>query len=248
MRLRWLQMHQGIEREHRVFDAILLGHISNSISYFGSGTLLVLAGLVSALANVNSVYLLTRSLAFVDQTMTLHLFTLCVFLLTAILAQCFFSFTYALRKMAYTFAMLGGLQATRADTPEARIMGEQSAVVLTEAVRSINTGIRGYYYAVAALFLFAGPYACIAATLDHHRAALLPPAVLAHGEGDCEICGCAEGREGVGRRRSPGRTSLAFNPAASAASFSIPAQSFASISFFGAIQEPPTVMTFGSFR
>ena len=44
-------------------------------------------------------------------------------------------------------------------------MGEQSAVVLTEAVRSINTGIRGFYYAVAALFLFAGPYACIAATL-----------------------------------------------------------------------------------
>jgi uncharacterized membrane protein len=165
VRLRWLQMHQGIEREHRVFDAILLGHISNSISYFGSGTLLVLAGLVSALANVNSVYLLTRTLAFVDHTMSLQLFTLCVFLLTAILAQCFFSFTYALRKMAYTFAMLGGLQATRADSPEARIMGEQSAVVLTEAVRSINTGIRGYYYAVAALFLFAGPYACMAATL-----------------------------------------------------------------------------------
>jgi uncharacterized membrane protein len=165
VRLRWLQMHQGIEREHRVFDAILLGHISNSISYFGSGTLLVLAGLVGALANVNSVYLLTRSLAFVDHTMSLQLFTLCVFLLTAILAQCFFSFTYALRKMAYTFAMLGGLQATRADTPEARVMGEQSAVVLTEAVRSINTGIRGYYYAVAAMFLFAGPYACIGATL-----------------------------------------------------------------------------------
>lgn len=165
VRMRWLQMHQGIEREHRVFDAILLGHISNSISYFGSGTLLVLAGLVSALANVNSVYNLTRSLAFVDHTMSLQLFTLCVFLLTAILAQCFFSFTYALRKMAYTFAMLGGLQATRADTPEARIMGEQSAVVLTEAVRSINTGIRGYYYAVAAMFLFAGPYVCMAATL-----------------------------------------------------------------------------------
>ena len=165
VRLRWFEVHQGADREHRVFDAIMLGHISNSISYFGSGTLLVLAGLVGALANVNSVYLLTRGLAFVDHTMSLELFTLCVFLLAAILAQCFFSFTYALRKMAYTFAMLGGLQATKADSPQARVMGEQSAVVLTEAVRSINTGIRGYYYAVAAMFLFAGPWACIAATL-----------------------------------------------------------------------------------
>lgn len=165
VRMRWLQVHQSTDREHRVFDAILLGHISNSISYFGSGTLLVLAGLVGALANVNSVFNLTRSLAFIDHTMSLQLFTLCVFLLAAILAQCFFSFTYALRKMAYTFAMLGGLQSTKGDSAEARVMGEQSAVVLTEAVRSINTGIRGYYYAVAAMFLFAGPYACIAATL-----------------------------------------------------------------------------------
>lgn len=165
VRRRWLRMHQGIEREHRVFDAILLGHISSSISYFGSGTLIVLAGLVSALANVNSVYRLTRDLKFLDGTMSLELFTLSFALLTLILALCFFSFTYALRKMAYTFAMLGGLQATRADSPEARIMGEQSAVVLTEAVRSINSGIRGFYYAVAALFLFAGPYACIAATV-----------------------------------------------------------------------------------
>lgn len=181
VRLRWFQMHESLPREDRLFDAVLLGHISNSISYFGSGTLLVMAGLVGALANVNNVFLLTRGLSFIDHGMSLQLFTLCVFLLTAILVQCFFSFTYALRKMAYTFAMLGGLPATKADSEQARIMGEQSAVVLTEAVRSINTGIRGYYYAVAAIFLFAGPYACIAATLTitallYYRQLLSPTA------------------------------------------------------------------------
>ena len=67
--------------------------------------------------------------------------------------------------MAYTFALLGGLEVTVADTPEARIMGEQTARVLTEAVRSINNGIRGFYYAIAALFLFAGPWISIGATL-----------------------------------------------------------------------------------
>jgi uncharacterized membrane protein len=165
VRLRWLQMHQGIDREHRVFDAILLGHISSSISFFGSGTLIVLAGLVGALANANSLFLLTRELTFLDKAMSRELFTLYFALLVLILALCFFSFTYALRKMAYTFAMLGGLQATRAESPEGKVMGEQSAVVLTEAVRSINAGIRGFYYAIAALFLFAGPYVAIGATL-----------------------------------------------------------------------------------
>ena len=182
VRLRWFQMHQDIDREHRVFDAILLGHISNSISYFGSGTLIVLAGLVGALANVNNVYLLTRGLKFLDHTMSLELFTLYFCLLTSMMALCFFAFTYALRKMAYTFAMLGGLQATPADTQASRIMGEQSAVVLTEAVRSINNGIRGFYYAIAALFLFAGPYAAISATaaitaLLYYRQLYSPTAV-----------------------------------------------------------------------
>ena len=164
VRMRWLQVHQGTEREHRVFDAIMLGHISSSVSYFGSATLLVLAGLVGTLANVNHIYIMTRELKFLAP-ISVDLFTLHLVVLTLILALSFFSFTYALRKMSYTFALLGGLQDTSAETPESKIMIEQAATVLTEAVRSINTGIRGFYYAIAVLFLFAGPWICIAATL-----------------------------------------------------------------------------------
>ncbi|MCB1377419.1 MAG: DUF599 family protein [Alphaproteobacteria bacterium] len=165
VRLRWLQMHQAIDREHRVFDAILLGHISNSISYFGSATLIVLASLVGTLINVKTVYHVTRELHFLDTTQSVELFSLYFSLLTLMMALCFFAFTYALRKMAYVLALLGGLQATPAHSVETRIMGEQAAIVLTECVRSINAGIRGFYYAVAALFLFAGPYVAIVATI-----------------------------------------------------------------------------------
>jgi hypothetical protein len=70
----------------------------------------------------------------------------------------------------YVFAMLGGLQATTAESPEVAHDGRADQPrVLTEAVRSINTGIRGFYYAVAALFLFAGPYVCIGATRASSR-------------------------------------------------------------------------------
>ena len=164
VRSRWMQMHQGIGREHRVIDAILLGHISSSISYFGSATLLILAGLVGALVNVGSIHIATRELKFLAP-MSADLFSLNFALLTLFLVLSLFAFTYALRKMAYTFALLGGLETAAAESPETRIMGEQAAVVLTEAVRSINNGIRGFYYAIAALFLFAGPYACMAATM-----------------------------------------------------------------------------------
>jgi uncharacterized membrane protein len=164
VRMQWLRMHQHAPREHRVFDSILLGHISSSISYFGSATLLVLAGLVGALVNVNSVYVVTRSLKFMAP-MSADLFTLYFAIVTLILTLSFFAFTYALRKMAYTFALLGGLQEAPAMSPECKVMVEQTATVLTEAVRSINNGIRGFYFAIAALFLFAGPYVSIGMTL-----------------------------------------------------------------------------------
>lgn len=164
VRLQWLRMHKGTERQHRVFDALLLGHISSSVSYFGSATLLILAGLVGTLANVNRIYIVSRELNFLAP-MSADLFTLHFAILTLILALSFFAFTYALRKMAYTFALLGGLHESDCEQLECAMMVEQAAIVLTEAVRSINNGIRGFYFAIAALFLFAGPYVCIGATV-----------------------------------------------------------------------------------
>jgi uncharacterized membrane protein len=164
VRTQWLRMHKDISRQYRMFDAILLGHISNSVSFFGSATLLVLAGLVGAIVNVNRIYSSARELPFLAP-MSSELFTLDFLVLALILGLSFFAFTYALRKMSYTFAMLGGLQDARDDSPDSLLMVEQTATVLTEAVRSINNGIRGFYYAIAALFLFAGPFWCIGATI-----------------------------------------------------------------------------------
>lgn len=164
VRQRWFDVHGGISREHRVFDAIMLGHINSSISYFGSATLLVLAGLVGSFFNINDIYLAAVQLQFVADV-TLNLFTLQFGLVMLILAICFFSFTYAMRQMAYTFALLGGLQEQPGETSQQKVMAEQAATVLTEAVRSINSGVRGFYYAIASLFMFISPLACIAATL-----------------------------------------------------------------------------------
>ena len=74
VRLRWFHVHGGISREHRVFDAIMLGHINTSISYFGSATLIVLAGLVGSFFNINDIYIAAVQLKFVADV-TLNLFT-----------------------------------------------------------------------------------------------------------------------------------------------------------------------------
>lgn len=165
VRLRWMRMLLNSARENRVFDGILLGHLSSSMSFFGSATLILLAGLIGTLASINRVHQSLSEMQFFPPV-SLNLFTVYFAALTIIMAWSFFSFTYALRKLAYSLAMIGGLnERTTAHSPQATVMISQTAVVLTEAVKSLNNGIRGYYFAVAALFLFVGPYAAIVMTL-----------------------------------------------------------------------------------
>lgn len=164
VRLKWMRMMINSRRENRVFDGILMGHINSSMSFFGSATLIVLAGLVGTLASINRVHASLIEMAFFP-AISLGLFTVYFATITLVMAVCFFSFTYALRKLSYTLAMIGGLDEAPAETPQAKIMIAQTATVLTSAVTSLNNGIRGFYVAIAGLFLFAGPWPSIIMTL-----------------------------------------------------------------------------------
>lgn len=163
VRIKWMRMLLHSRRENRVFDGILLGHISGSMSFFGSATLIVLAGLVGTLASINGVHSSLSQMAFFPPV-SLGMFTVYFSSITLIMAICFFSFTYAIRKLAYTLAMIGGLDEAPGDTPQAKIMIDQTATVLTQSLKSLNTGIRGFYFAVASIFLFVGPLPSIIAT------------------------------------------------------------------------------------
>jgi uncharacterized membrane protein len=164
VRLRWMRMLLESHRENRVFDGILLGHLTGSISFFGSATLIVVAGLVGTMASINRVHESMNGISFLPP-ISLPLFTIYFAVLTFIMAVSFFSFAYALRKLAYTLALIGGLMEAKVSNAHSQVMMSQTALVLTEAVKSLNNGIRGYYFAVAALFLFVGPWAAIGMTL-----------------------------------------------------------------------------------
>ncbi len=164
VRAQWLRL--AVNRAQRPFDAILLGHIIHSIAFFGSATMIVIAGVVTLFVNVKSVYETTSELM-LTASGSLALFVLHVTVLSAILAICFFSFTYALRKLIYVLALVGALPEGELDDhgEACRIeMVDCAATVLSEALKTFNFGIRGYYYAVAALGLFVSPWLCLGLT------------------------------------------------------------------------------------
>ena len=163
VRRNWMRQ---ISRHRSPFDSILMGHIVHSVAFFGSATLIVLAGLFSVIINLETVYGTMANLHFVTPT-SLELFSLIFALLAVVLTISFFSFVYALRKLAYSVALIGALPSTEDGEEPAALndLIEGTTMVITEAVKTFNFGIRGYYYAIAAMFLFASPLACIGATL-----------------------------------------------------------------------------------
>ena len=165
VRARWLM--RSVSRAQKPFDAILIGNIVNSIAFFGSATMIVLAGVVTLLVNVRSVHDTVSALT-VTQGASFELFVIHVTVLMAILTLAFFSFTYALRKLIYVLALIGALPEGPLDPDEdarREAMVASTAVVLSEALKTFNFGIRGYYYAVASLGLFVSPYLCLALTV-----------------------------------------------------------------------------------
>ena len=161
VRRRWI-LNIG-EREYSPFDAIMLGHIAHSVAFFASATLIVLAALISVFIYLENIHAAMLRLHFVNNS-SIELFAYEFALFVFIVTLCFFSFIYALRKLIYAVALIGALPRA-ARIPQAHDeLVESITIVLTGALRTFNFGIRGFYYAVAALMLFISPWACILAT------------------------------------------------------------------------------------
>jgi len=168
-----LNSQLGVVRRHWVsaianrvakpFDSILFGNMVNSIAFFGSATLIVLAGVISVFTNVKVIHKTISDLNFI-LPISLELFALKVALLSFILSLCFLSYTYALRQLIYTTALMGALPNISENSPRQEIMIDATTTVLSGAIHTLNFGIRGYYYVISAFFMFISPYACILIT------------------------------------------------------------------------------------
>ncbi len=157
-------MSSATRRAAKPFDAVLLGNLMNSIAFFGSATMIVLAGVLTLFTDIQGIHSTFSQLKFVAPT-SLELFALQIGFLAFVLALCFLAYIYALRKLIYTTSLLGALPDISEKCPTHDDMVDAVTTVLSEAIRTLNFGIRGYYYSIAALCLLISPTICISATL-----------------------------------------------------------------------------------
>lgn len=176
-RYEWMQ--RMLARDNRMVDAGVVGNLQQSVSFFASTTLLILAGLMTLLGASEKAIVLIREIPFAGKP-TLALWELKLLVLIVIFVHAFFKFTWGLRQFNYTSILIGAAPppegVTGADAYARRV-----AEVSTRASKDFNQGLRAYYLSLAALAWFINPWAFMAATTlvigvlywrEYHSAAL----------------------------------------------------------------------------
>ena len=161
VRLRWMR-HMALRRDTRLLDGQLTGHLLSSSSFFTSSNLILIAATTSVLFGGDRAYTALRGLPVVAHAPRL-LFTLKIALITVTLARSLLDFIWSIRQLNYLLAIIGAAPDQASDSRLLRY-GELCGGVLNTALSTFNSGVRGYYFALAAAAWVFGPVALALAT------------------------------------------------------------------------------------
>ncbi len=159
-------MLQTTYREVRVIDGVVIQNLSTSPSFFASTTILIIGGLLAVLGTDKATELV-RDLPFAARTTTL-IFDLKLILLLGIFVYVFFRFTWSMRQ--YTFGALLVAAAPEAERflsegLSREAFADKAGRIVGLAAETFNDGLRGYYFAFAAIGWFFSPIVFLVATM-----------------------------------------------------------------------------------
>ncbi|MGX9962806.1 DUF599 domain-containing protein [Roseomonas sp. F4] len=160
-RRRW--MRAMLTRDNRIADMAAIGNLMNSTSFLATTSIFILGGLVALLGAPDLGRRVVATLPFAavpdDSTWELK-----IGLLLVIFINAFFELTWALRQFNYTSILVGGIPCGKPDA-EALSLADMAAEVANRAAQHFNTGLRSYYFGLAALAWVVHPLALVATSL-----------------------------------------------------------------------------------
>ena len=157
-------MHNMAKRDGRFMDGQLLAQTLSSSSFFASSNLILIAATAGVLFGGQTSFHNISSLE-VIKTSSRLLFQAQLGLVVLTLARGLLDFIWGIRQLNYVLAAIGAIPE-RGDDADHRAYGDAAARILNPALHSVNSGVRGYYFALAAAAWLFGPIAFIAATVS----------------------------------------------------------------------------------
>lgn len=162
-RERWMQ--NMAVRDMRIVDAQLLAGLSQGNAFFASTSAIIIGGLSAMLGSGEKVQAMLERLPLVAQS-SATLFEMKILLMIAIFVFSFFKFAWAFRLSHYAGIMIGATpipDGVNRETCEAH--AHRTARLIGLAAEHANTGLRSFYYAIAAMAWFFHPVALMLATV-----------------------------------------------------------------------------------
>jgi uncharacterized membrane protein len=165
-RLNW--MEQILEREHRITDAALVANLERNTSFLASTSILVLAGLLTALGIADSIGSVLQSLPFyeVKENSSFWIY-IKILMLILIYVYAFFALTWSMRQYGFASVMIGSaptVEKARNNPKHKEKYMYASSKVIDMAGHAYNYGLRAYYFSLAILPWFITPWLFILST------------------------------------------------------------------------------------
>jgi len=143
-RLMW--MRQMLKRDNRSVDAIMVGNLMRSITFSANTTIFILAGLIGMLSYQSRVGEVISAIPFL------------------IFIYAYFKYTWSLRQHNYTSILIAAAPLDTELEPTHDAFAKKAAFLAGNAADHFNSGLRAYYFGLAALGWFVHPVLFMLAT------------------------------------------------------------------------------------
>jgi len=159
----WMQ--QMLSRENKMADVALISTLERNVSFFASSTLLILAGLLTALVSSGS---LAEVLAYLApwREISKEAVQMKILFLAVIYVFAFFQFTWALRQYGFAGVLITSApDGKNLTTEELGLYASRTSKVVDLAGHSFNYGLRAIYFSLATLSWFIDPVLFMATSI-----------------------------------------------------------------------------------
>lgn len=162
---RWRRewMLQATLRDNRMVDAAVTQILAASPSFFASTSILIIGGLLAALASSEQASELVRELPFAART-SLLVFDLKIVVLTVVFVFAFFRFSWSIRQYSFGAILVGATPLTPSPE-EGQQFADRAGRVMGMAAETFNDGLRAYYLSFAVVAWFFSAWAFMIGTL-----------------------------------------------------------------------------------
>jgi uncharacterized membrane protein len=161
---RYLWMERMLSRENRVVDTTIMASLQNGTAFFASTSLFAIGGALTLLRSPDDVLTLLGESPLGIATTRLA-WEMKVIGFAVIFVYAFFKFAWSYRLFNYVAILIGSVPVRpQPDDEEAKATARRAAAMHVVAGMHFNRGQRAFFFALAYLGWFIGPYVMIGAT------------------------------------------------------------------------------------